>query len=240
MTMPAAAPSGPSIHAVDRLDLVAEPWRWRFAEERRADIAAHFAAVRARSPAVWNGRVLLMHEYRLAGRALAGRWFETGFADFVAWRDWGRPDASVTNCFSMGALRTSDGAFLLGVMGAHTANPGHIYFAAGTPDPRDVIDGRVDLAGSVLREVAEETGLDPADYAAEPGWQAVVGRGYVALIRTLAAPMPAADLRARILDHLAAEAEPELADIRIVRGAADLDPMMPEFVTTFLAHAWRR
>ena len=31
-------------------------------------------------------------------------------------------------------------------------------------------------------------------------------------------------LRARILEHLAREREPELADIRIVRGPADLDP----------------
>ena len=48
----------------------------------------------------------------------------------------------------------------------------------------------------------------------------------------------AAVLRERILDYLAREREPELADIRIVRGAADLDPMMPPFVTAFLRHVW--
>jgi hypothetical protein len=26
--------------------------------------------------------------------------------------------------------------------------------------------------------------------------------------------------------------------VRVVRGAADFDPMMPEFVTAFLTHAW--
>ena len=49
---------------------------------------------------------------------------------------------------------------------------------------------------------------------------------------------PAAVLRQRILGFLRAEAEPELADIRIVRGPADLDPMMPPFVRAFLAHVW--
>ncbi len=50
----------------------------------------------------------------------------------------------------MGAVRASDGAFLLGVMGAHTANAGKIYFPAGTPDPDAMSSGEtVDLAGSV-------------------------------------------------------------------------------------------
>ena len=42
-------------------------------------------------------------------------------------------------------------------------------------------------------------------------------------------------LRARILDHLAREQQPELSDICIVRGPADFDPAMPAFVTAFLA-----
>ena len=31
---------------------------------------------------------------------------------------------------------------------------------------------------------------------------------------------------------------PSLADIRIVRAAADLDLMMPQFVTAFLTEVW--
>ena len=38
-----------------------------------------------------------------------------------------------------------------------------------------------------------------------------------------------------MLDAFAREQEPELCDIRIVRGQADFDPAMPRFVTAFLA-----
>ena len=74
------------------------------------------------------------------------------------------------NGFGMGALRCSDGAFALGEMGQQNANAGRIYFPSGTPDPSDVSDGTLDIAGSVAREIEEETGLTPADYRADPHW----------------------------------------------------------------------
>ena len=67
----------------------------------------------------------------------------------------------------MGALRASDGAYLLGVMGPQTVNAGKIYFPAGVPDLDDIVGDRVDLARNVRREVAEETGLGPDDYRAD-------------------------------------------------------------------------
>ena len=55
-------------------------------------------------------------------------------------------------------------------------------------------------------------------------------------MQTLQARLPAAELRARVLAHLAQEQEPELADVRIVRRRADFDPMMPPFVIAYLEH----
>jgi len=41
------------------------------------------------------------------------------------------------------------------------------------------------------------------------------------------------------MTELARQRQPEFADLRIVRGPADFDPMMPPFVTGFLTWLWR-
>jgi 8-oxo-dGTP pyrophosphatase MutT (NUDIX family) len=230
----------PTMVAIDHLELGVAPYRWRFAEERRDEIDAHFAALRRAVPDLWNGRVLLMNDVAVAGGVVRGTFFETGFADFMAWRDWGFPDRSVVNCFAMAALRASDGAYLLGVMSAFTANPGRIYFPAGTPDPSDIRGDTVDLLGNVLRELGEETGLGAEDFSAAPHWTAIVAGPRTALMKEVAARRPAEELRQAVLDHIAGEARPELSDMRIVRSPNDFDPAMPEFVTAYLSHVWRR
>ena len=118
---------------------------------------------------MWNGRVLLGRNPVFAGARLSASYFETDFASFLAWRDWGFPDKDVFNGFGMGALRCADGAFVLGEMGQHTSNAGRIYFPSGTPDLDDIRDGAVDISGSVARELEEETGLAPDEYRSRAG-----------------------------------------------------------------------
>jgi 8-oxo-dGTP pyrophosphatase MutT (NUDIX family) len=226
-----------TIVPIERLELALVPRAWSFARDKRAEIDAHFAALQRANPALWNGRVLLLHEHAIAGAVFHGAYLETDYASMLAWREW-ESDSAINNCFGMGALRGSDGGFVLGVMGAHTANAGRIYFPAGLPDLSDLDGTRVDLAGNVMREVAEETGLAPGDFEAEQGWITVLAGPRIAQIKLLQARESAAALAARIRGYLAREREPELADVRIVRGAADFDPMMPEFVTAFLTHVW--
>jgi len=222
-----------------RTELRLAPRPWPFAQQRRAEIDAHFAHLSSANPHAFNGRVLLLHEFAIGDGVLHGAYFETDFASFIAWRDWGWPDQSVRNCFGQAALRGADGAYLLGVMAAHTLNAGRIYFPSGTPDPSDVTGDRVDLAGSVLRELTEETGLAATDVAVEAGWHAVLAGPRLAMLKPVRSPLPAPELRARILAHLAADVHPELADVRIVRGPADLDDMMPEFIRDYLLEMWK-
>src|ERR1700726_4105896 len=224
----------PVIHRVATLDLTFQPRRWPFAEQRRPEIDAHFALKRIEKPHLWNGRILLARDPDFAADRFSARYFEADFASFLAWRDWGFPDSGVFNGFGMGALRCSDGAFVLGEMGQHTANAGRIYFASGTPDLDDIRGDAVDIAGSVAREVEEETGLAPADYRAGAEWDCVVSGVAVAMIRVLDVDGSGDALRARIEANLARQHQPELAPIHLVRGRGDLTAAMPRFVTAFI------
>ena len=169
---------------------------------------------------------------------MSGSYFETDFASFLAWRDWGFTDRSVLNAFPQAALKAADDAFLLGVMGDHTANAGHIYFPSGTPDPADIVGDRVDIGASLVRELTEETGLGADDVTIEPGWTAVFDGPRIALFRVVRSTEPATLFRRRILANFASVADPELADIRIVRSPADYAPQMTGYVTAYLDDFW--
>lgn len=234
MTVATEAPAL-SIRHASRLDLACDDWRWPFAAQRRSDIDAYFARLRETKPQLWNGRVLLARDAHFSGESFAARYFETDFASFLAWRDWGFPDRGVINGFGMGALRGNDGGFVLGEMAAHTSNAGKVYFPSGTPDPSDRRDDTLDMAGSVAREVAEETGLTPDDYVPSAGWDCIVTGSLVAMIRILHVASPAAMIRTRITAHIARETEPELAAVHVVRQPAHITPAMPDFITAFLA-----
>jgi 8-oxo-dGTP pyrophosphatase MutT (NUDIX family) len=223
-----------AIHRVTTLDLKVGSRAWPFAEERRAEIETHFAIKQHEKPKLWNGRILLARDPVFAGDRFSACYFDADFASFLAWRDWGFPDRGVFNGFGMGALRCSDGAFVLGEMGHHTANAGRIYFPSGTPDLDDIRDGAVDISGSVAREVEEETGLTPADYRTGAHWDCVVSGSAVAMIRMLDVDMTGKELRARIEANLARQHQPELSAIHLVRNAGDLTASMPRFVTAFI------
>ena len=222
------------IQRVTALELQVAPRPWPFAESRGAEISAHFAAEQRKRSHLWNGRVLMGTNPQFSGERLSADYFEVDFASFLAWRDWGFPDRDVFNGFGMGALRTSDGAFVLGEMGPQTANAGRVYFPSGTPDLDDVRGGRLDISGSVAREVEEETGLAPHEYRPAAHWDCVFTGAALAMIRVLDVDMRGEALRAKIEANLARQAEPELCAIHLVRRRSDLSGAMPRFVTAWL------
>ncbi len=231
-------PDNAVIRRLSALDLKVESGAWPWALSRRADIDAHFAMRQREKPGIWNGQVLLARNATFSGERLSSSYFQTDFASFLAWRDWGFPDREVFNGFGMGALRSSDGAFVLGEMGGKTVNAGRIYFPAGTPDPDDIVGDTLDIAGSITREIEEETGLTAADYRAGRHWHCVAVGVSVAIIRILEVDMPGDALKVRIEANLARQANPELSAIHLVRATSDLSASMPRFVTAFLEHAF--
>jgi len=230
--------------AVAELDLAFEPTRWAFAERQATSIATHWARLTRAKPSLFNGRVLLLGRREIEARPdgalrLKGAFFETDYADFVAWTDFGHPGEPVDNCFSMAALRSADGAFLLGQMAHHTYNAGQIYFPAGTPDPDDVFDTKVDLEASVRRELFEETGLIAGEAKIEPGWTLAVSPQRVACMKLMTLPAAAEQIRERIEAYLAKDPLAEFSRMHVVRGPEDIDEArVPAFVAAYLRHAF--
>ena len=61
-----------------------------------------------------------MRRGEIGDGALRGAYSEVDFASFITSHDSSCPTRRSRNCFPMAALRSSDGAFLLGVMGSST------------------------------------------------------------------------------------------------------------------------
>lgn len=227
------------IKRLNELDCRVEPYDWRYAAEKSEEIDAHWRKLCASTPSLYNGRVLLMHHWCFDGVAeasvLRSRHFETDFKSFIGWRDLGFRDSRVRNCFSMAALRSSDSAWMLGVMAPQTSNAGMIYFPAGTPDPGDVIDGTLDLAGSALRELSEETGLEVGDVEVARDWSVVDAGPRLGLMKIMQARDDAKTLLARIERNLSLQDQPELAGMHVVRTRRDIVPgRMPDFMVAWL------
>jgi 8-oxo-dGTP pyrophosphatase MutT (NUDIX family) len=224
-----------------RYRLIETPWR--FAQERAEEIEAHWQKRRARTPDLYNGRVLLMLRTGTeedCSSALEGTCFEAEYKAFVAWRDFGFSGETL-NVFAMAALRSADGAFLLGEMGRNTASAGKIYFPAGTPEPSDLKDGFIDFESNARRELKEETGIDESELSFAPGWSVVFDGAYVACMKEMNSPLTAAELIARTDQFLARDKNPELARLRPVFSVADFDAEhMPAFMRAYLLHALRK
>ena len=229
---------------VAELDLAFESSPWEFAERQAAAIATHWARLTKAKPSLFNGRVLLLGKRLIQTRPdgtlrLRGVYFETDYADFLAWSEFGHPGGRVHNCFAMAALRSDDGAFLLGEMAHHTYSAGQIYFPAGTPDPDDIFDDRVDLEASARRELLEETGLLVAETNMAPGWTVVIADQRIACMKLMTFPLPAVRLKARIEAFLARDPLAEFARMHIVRDPEDIDEeRVPSFVADYLRYAF--
>jgi 8-oxo-dGTP pyrophosphatase MutT (NUDIX family) len=233
--------SDASISHVTTLDVRCVERGWPWAEQNSDAIAAFWRDETAKQPNLFDGPVFMLAEARIEGGTFHAVAFETRFSYLLYAKRSGFPDPETINGFAMPALRADDGAFLLGVMGAETANKGQIYFPAGTPDPNDRRGDVLDLVGSVARELGEETGLEPGDYDIGEGWVLVRDGGMLAFLRPVRVMEAAEPARARMLARMRRLKEQELSDIYIARTEEDVDERrMPGFIKTFLRWSFAR
>lgn len=228
----------PHIEPVDHIDYRYEPRPWPFATEEAGAIDRHWNEITTRNSGLFNGRILIAHRLEIVERGetrvLEGACSDVEYKAFMSWRDFGFPDKEIFNCFAMGALISADGAYMLGEMNVKTASPGKIYFPAGTPDMNDIKGAVVDLEGSILRELEEETGIAPHEVEAGTGWRIVFEGPRVACMKRLDAPWPAEEIEARFHAFINGQEEPELVALHQVRSLTGLDSArMPDFILSY-------
>ncbi|MCC0808459.1 NUDIX hydrolase [Methylobacterium sp. W2] len=231
---------GFTLTRIERVTARLVPFEWEWARDNAAVIAENWRCRCAARSGLFDGRVLLAKSCRIEGTSCSVELFETSYASFITHKDLGSPDPRVLNAFAAIVPQGSDGAVLLGMMGAHTANAGQAYFPCGTPDLDDVRDGdEVDLAGSAEREFVEETGMAlPAD--APEAWLLLRGRTQAAFLRPVIFRERADALREEMERHRRAEIEPELAGFITVASSGEIDPRsMPNFVQAYLRHVFQ-
>lgn len=215
--------------AITALDLRLHSGSWSFAEAEKLRIAEHWRKLADANPRIWNGDVLICAEAGITDAVLTGRFIKTDYASFVAWRDWGWPDKSVSNLFGSAIVHTSDNALLYGRMAPHTLNAGKIYPPGGSLEMKDVsADGRVDVMGSLIRELTEETGLNAAD--AEKGELLAVFDGpRLSVAQVFRFTSSAETLAGQVRRYLHDGHEDELSDIEIIRAGSQFDSTMPDY-----------
>ncbi len=222
------------LHPVEQVALRLAAGNWGFAQENRAEIAKHWDALTSTNPTLFNGNLLLMVRGGLSGGIFTADLIEIDYASFITWRDWAWCDKTVHDCYGCAVVMSSDGALLMGRMGAHTMNAGMIYPPGGSLTREDLLPGgAVDMTASIARELAEETGLAASDAVSE-GFFMAASDQRIAIGQVLRFEEDAETLAARVRNHIATEDQPELSEMVILRRPGDVAlELMPPHARAF-------
>jgi 8-oxo-dGTP pyrophosphatase MutT (NUDIX family) len=223
---------------VEACDLTVSDETWVFARDNAAAIDVHWERATLANPSYFNGRIYVLAHSQLEDGVFSGQLIAAEFKAFLYWKETGQTDTSVCDVFGSALIRSGDGAILLGRQRAGNLNAGLVYLPGGFIDPRDRDDdGRVDIRGSVLREVEEETGLKARTLAVSDGFLITTVGQQVSIAVEIVGDGDADQMMAFMREAVAYEAAPELDEIVAVRTVADLDPLpMPEFAQVLLRH----
>lgn len=196
---------------------------WPFAQRRKAEIEAYWERCRATRPKLFDGAIFVLGAWALEAGTFTGTFLRTDFKSFLFWRERGYPDAGVRDGFGSAVIRSAEGHVLLGRQTGGNINAGLAYPPGGFIDVRDVRGATIDIDASIVRELAEETGLRAGDLERAPGYLLTRAGRSVSIGIEWRSTLSAEDLRQRILEHVRSQPVPELADVVIVRGRDESD-----------------
>jgi hypothetical protein len=211
---------------------------WSFVQVHATQIEAYWHRRTAEQPKLFNGDILLLHNWSCVSGRFRGQCLITEFKSFLYWRDHKRPDGAVTDFFPAAALHSQEDWLLVGRMGHDHSSPGRIYLPCGALHTDDVYDGKVDLDGNILREIREETGLALDRTELGPPILILDGAERLVYVRPVKLQRPAVQIVKEIQSYLGHATEPELSEIIVVKGVADISETMPSFTVAYIEQAF--
>ena len=215
-----------SIVPVSTIEVRLDPGQHPFEIANAEAIEANWQREISANSALFDGTIVLLAELAYGDARLTGRCHAVRYATLLHWRR-NRPQGA-EHAFAHAALVSSDGALVAIRMAAHTANPGRIYFAAGSFEPFDFRDGLVDVEVNMAREVGEETGLDISATPHDPHYHLFSRDGATVIFRRCYLDETADQIAKRIAEFVLSEAQSEIDGAVVIRGRDDLpDGVMP-------------
>jgi 8-oxo-dGTP pyrophosphatase MutT (NUDIX family) len=210
-----------TILAVDAVDVALDPEPHPFEAGNRAAIDTNWRAETAANPALFDGTVVLLSSLAYRERRLVGRCHAIRYASFLYWRRH-RDTSRAEHSFAHAVLVARDNALVAVRMGPHTANPGRVYFAAGSFEPVDFRDGKVDLHANMEREVGEETGIALAVAPRDANCHFISIETGTVIFRRYFLDEDSETIAAKVRAFVAAETDPEIEGPVVIRHADDL------------------
>jgi len=206
---------------VDTVDVRLEPGPHPFETENSEAIRRNWLLEKAANPALFDGTVVLLSQLSYADGRLEGRCHAVRFATFLLWRrSENVPNAEHT--YAHAVLVSRDNALIAIRMGKHTVNAGSIYFAAGSFEPGDFVDGVADVDFNMIREVGEETGLDLGGVRRGQRYYALSTPSGTTIFRRYFLDADADEIAAGIRDFVAGDPDPEIEGPVVIRSPGDL------------------
>jgi ADP-ribose pyrophosphatase YjhB (NUDIX family) len=226
------------VQCVARCHLTAGETVWDFGNHHSTAIEAHWKAAKANNPGYFNGRVFMLTEGEVAKDQFSGVLMAVDFKDFIWWRENPALDTRVRDCFGSALVVSRDNHVMLARQREGNINAGLSYLPGGFIDERDVADdGTVDIVTSVLRELAEETGLQSTDLTCAADLLVTTIGNQVSLSVVLHSDREASELKARVSEFLEADPDGELDAVMFVTKEADLNSYrVPDYARCLVRH----
>lgn len=223
---------------ITKAEIAASDAAWEWAEARKAKVQRFWKKLHAANPALFNGPIhMLADDYVIADGKLAGRCLRSDYASLLYWREEGFAPAGALNGFGSAVVLSAEGHVIFGRMAAHTANAGKVYPFGGSLDDDDIREGHADIEGSIMRELAEETGIEAGMAQREPGLLFLRDGAMACFAACFRMDAPSSAIRARIEIHLEMTEKPELDGVVIFRRAAfTAHHRMPGYARSLVEH----